>query len=58
MSEKAQKIFNNIVTNNKVGSAKAFGDSIREKLKDALEIRKVGLTSTIFNKVEETKNDN
>tara|TARA_A100001011_G_C14120575_1_gene761056 strand:+ start:684 stop:848 length:165 start_codon:yes stop_codon:yes gene_type:complete len=53
MSEKTQKIFNNIVTNNKVGSAKAFGESIREKLHDALEIRKVGLTSEIFNKTKE-----
>ena len=53
MSEKAQKILNNIVTNNKVGAAKTFGDSIREKLDDALEVRKVGLTSEIYNKAEE-----
>jgi len=50
MSEKAHKIFNNVVTNNKVGSAKAFGEAIRDKLNDALEVRKVGLTSEIFNK--------
>ena len=49
---KTQKIFNNIVTNNKVGSAKAFGQAIREKLSDALEVRKVGLTSEIFNKAK------
>ena len=53
MSDKAQKIFDNIVKNNKVGSAKAFGESMREKLDDALEIRKVGLTSEIFNKAKE-----
>jgi hypothetical protein len=53
MSEQAQKILNNIVTNNKVGSAKAFGESIREKLNDALEVRKVGLTSQIFNKAKD-----
>ena len=53
MSEKAQKILNNIVTNNKVGATKTFGQAIREKLDDALEVRKVGLTSTIFNKTKE-----
>lgn len=53
MSEQAQKIFNNIVTNNKTGSAKAFGETMREKLDDAFEVRKVGLTSKIFNKTEE-----
>ena len=58
MSENAQKILNNIATNNKLGATKTVADSIREKLTYALEIRKVGLTSQIFNKVEETKNDN
>ncbi len=53
MSEQAQKILNNIVTNNKVGSAKSVGDTIREKLNDALEVRKVGLTSQIFNKAKD-----
>lgn len=53
MSEKAQKIFNNVVTNNQLGSAKAFGEAIRDKLNDALEVRKVGLTSEIFNKAKE-----
>jgi|TARA_R110000796_G_scaffold15052_1_gene48521 hypothetical protein len=50
MSEKVQKVFNNIVKNNKVGSAKAFGEAMREKLEDALEVRKVGLTAQIYNK--------
>ena len=53
MSDTTQKVFNNIVKNNKVGSAKAFGEAIRDKLNDALEVRKVGLTSTIFNKTKE-----
>jgi hypothetical protein len=53
MSEKAQKIFNNVVKNDKLGSAKAFGEAIRDKLEDALEVRKVGLTSEIFNKAKE-----
>lgn len=47
---KINKLFNNIITNNKVGSAKAFGEVIRTKLEDALEVRKVGLTAQIFNK--------
>jgi len=53
MSEKANKVFNNIVKNDKVGSARAFGEAIRDKLEDALEVRKVGLTSEIFNKAKE-----
>ena len=53
MSEKVNKVFNNIVKNDKVGSAKAFGEAIRDKLEDALEVRKVGLTSEIFNKAKE-----
>ena len=53
MSNNTQKLFNNIVKNNKVGSAKAFGEAIRGKLNDALEVRKVGLTAQIYNKAEE-----
>ena len=50
---KASDIFNNIITNDKEGSEKAFEQVIQDKLKDALEIRKVGITSEIFNKQEE-----
>ena len=46
-------IFNNIITNDKEGSEKAFEQVIQDKLRDALEIRKVGITSEIFNKQEE-----
>ena len=53
MSDTTQKVFNNIVKNNKVGSAKAFGEAIRDKLNDALEVRKVGLTSEIYKKTKE-----
>lgn len=52
MSEKAQQIFDNIVKNDNVKSIASFGDSIREKLNDALEVRKVGLTSEIYNNAE------
>jgi hypothetical protein len=47
---KTDKLFNNIITNNEVGSAKAFGEVMRAKLENALEVRKVGLTAEIFNK--------
>ena len=50
---KASDIFNNIITNDKEGSEKAFEQVIQDKLNDALEIRKVGITSEIFNKKEE-----
>ena len=53
MSENTQKVFNSVVTNNKVAAAQSFGRAIREKLSDALEVRKVGLTAEIFNKAEE-----
>jgi hypothetical protein len=55
MSEKAQKIFNNVVINNEVGSVRAFGEAMREKLNDAYEVRKVGLTASIFNKPKTEK---
>ena len=50
---KASDIFNNIITNDKEGSEKAFEQVIQDKLNDAHEIRKVGITSEIFNKKEE-----
>ena len=53
MNKKVNKLFNNIVKNDKQGSARAFGEAMREKLDDALEVRKVGLTSQIFNKAKE-----
>jgi hypothetical protein len=55
MSEKVQKVFNNIVKNNNIASTKAFGEAMREKLDDALEVRKVGLTAQIYNKQKEAK---
>lgn len=56
MSENINKVFNNIVKNNKNAATMAFGTAIREKLNDALEVRKVGLTSQIFNtKTEESE---
>ena len=51
--ENSEKIFNTIVQNDEKASLHAFSEGIRSKLDDALEVRKVGLTSTIFNKTEE-----
>ena len=51
--KKTTKIFNSIAKDNTKGATIAFGQAIREKLDDALEVRKVGLTSQIFNKAEE-----
>ena len=53
MSENIDKIFNNIVQDNEQLATQAFGSAIREKLDDALEVRKVGLTSQIFNTEKE-----
>ena len=50
---KAEEIFKGILTNDPTKSVKAFGKGVREKLDDALEVRKVGLTSQIFNNAEE-----
>jgi RNA polymerase subunit RPABC4/transcription elongation factor Spt4 len=55
MSETAKKIFNNIVINDKEKSVIAFGKGIKEKLDDALEVRKVGLTAKIYNTADTTK---
>ena len=50
---KAADVFNNIITDNKEGSERVFQQVIQDKLKDALEVRKVGLTATTFNTTEE-----
>ena len=51
--KKTINVFNKIVNNDKDGAVMAFGQAIRDKLDDALEVRKVGLTSEIFNKAKE-----
>jgi len=50
---KVADIFNNIITDNNEGSERAFQQVIQDKLNDALEVRKVGLTATTFNTTEE-----
>ena len=50
---KSEKVFNTIVKNDKQAATVAFSQAIREKLDDAMEVRKVGLTSEIFNKAKE-----
>ena len=46
---KLDKLFNNIVKNDKSASIQSFGQAIKAKLDDALEVRKVGLTAEIYN---------
>lgn len=46
---KLDKLFNDIVKNDKKASTQSFGQAIRAKLDDALEVRKVGLTAEIYN---------
>jgi hypothetical protein len=53
MSEEATKIFNALVQNDEAGAKDAFNQAIESKMKDAMEVRKVGLTSEIFNKTKE-----
>jgi len=50
---KAQDIFNGIVKNDEESTQRAFEQAIKDKLNDALEVRKVGLTAQIYNKAEE-----
>lgn len=55
MSEKVNNIFDSIVKNDNKTANMHVGAAIREKMQDAYEVRKVGLTSTIFNKKEDEK---
>jgi hypothetical protein len=50
MKEEAEKVFANIVQNKPIQAAKSFKDVIDSKLNTALEVRKVALTSDIYNK--------
>tara|TARA_R110002153_G_scaffold196254_5_gene349532 strand:- start:806 stop:1105 length:300 start_codon:yes stop_codon:yes gene_type:complete len=50
MKEEAEKVFANIVQNKPIPAAKSFKDAIDSKLKIALDVRKVALTSDIYNK--------
>lgn len=51
MSDIAQQLFNKIIKSEPMVDV-AFGKAVREKLNDALEIRKISLTSDIYNNVE------
>lgn len=53
MKEEAEKIFSSIVQNKPIRASKNFKDAIDNKLKTALEVRKVGLTSDIYNRSKE-----
>tara|TARA_B100001093_G_scaffold333037_2_gene318028 strand:+ start:3235 stop:3426 length:192 start_codon:yes stop_codon:yes gene_type:complete len=49
MSEEATKLFNALVSDNTEGAKIAFDQAITSKVEDVLDVRKVGLTSQIFN---------
>lgn len=53
MNNNIQNIFDSIATDDKQKGVVNFGAAIREKLSDALEVRKIGLTTDIFNKTQE-----
>ena len=57
MSEEATKLFNALVSGDDAGAEVAFADAINSKVEDALEVRKVKLTSDIFNKPIEKEAD-
>jgi Zn finger protein HypA/HybF involved in hydrogenase expression len=52
MNEKIRELFSSLLRNNTEATSQTFASIMKDKLNDALEIRKVGLTSKIFNKVE------
>lgn len=52
MNEKIRELFNSLIKNDKGAASNNFASIMKNKLNDALEIRKVGITSKIFNKVE------
>jgi hypothetical protein len=45
----SEKIFNALVKNDKDEALNAFKDAIQQKLDTAMDVRRVGLTSQIFN---------
>ena len=47
--EQTEKLFNALVTNSAEGVQQAFQDAMGEKIQQAYDIRKVNLTSTVFN---------
>ena len=52
MNDKIRELFSSLLKNNTEATSQNFASIMKDKLNDALEIRKVGLTSKIFNKVE------
>tara|TARA_B100000900_G_scaffold240311_1_gene204311 strand:- start:5981 stop:6400 length:420 start_codon:yes stop_codon:yes gene_type:complete len=45
----SEKIFNALVQNDKDEALNAFKDAIQQKIETAMDVRRVGLTSQIFN---------
>ena len=57
MSEEATQIFNALVNNDSEKAKEAFNQAIESKTREAMDVRKVGLTSKIFNNVTQTEEE-
>ena len=54
----ATQIFNSLLRDDKDGAQAAFDDTIRSKMGDAREIRKIKLTADIFNTGDNNETNN
>ena len=57
MSNIANKLFDKIIADD-ANINLAFGKAVQSKLNDALEVRKISLTSDIYNNLEKEGNGN
>lgn len=53
MSEQAEKIFNALVDNNTDAANQAFDSAIKDKIQTVMDVKKVQVTSQIFNSNEQ-----
>jgi hypothetical protein len=54
MSEATTQLFNALVKDDAEQANKAFNAAMQDKVQDARDVRKVGLTAAIFNQETET----
>jgi nickel-dependent lactate racemase len=56
MNSTTEKLFNTLVSGNKEDIKLSFGNALKDKLEDALEIKKINLADNVFNRamVEES----
>ena len=55
--ENSEKLFNSLVKQDEVQAMDNFNTAIGEKLQQALDVRKIGLTADVFNKPQAVKED-